>query len=415
MRQGSSCFLLEAQPGSLAELQRHLERCRIGCRRGADDQGAADAVDDVLVVEIDDAPVATVSLMAQAWHAAGRPVLALCREAGPKASSFAASIAADEILTCPLDGSELCRRVDQLGALTALERERRLRVQLFAPYLVERHAIQAAEPRPQVCLLGEPGEAQVQLVNALPPATLCYLERPGQLRSHLAASCPDLVLITRPDLLAAVLAAVDAADAPPGSPALLAAHRGPPTSDELPPQIDLLALPAPPEMIRARLGLALRLARLRRWLRRPPPAEGRNLLTDSLTGLYNVGLMLDYLSARERALVAIQLGNLREINAQAGYAAGNMALAEIGRRLTRITRPDDLVAHLGSGRFVVAVDAPTQARIEQMRLGLASRLSVASEPALRLAIAAEPLPLRGSPPERVDRVFHDLARLRRAA
>ena len=78
-------------------------------------------------------------------------------------------------------------------------------------------------------------------------------------------------------------------------PMVLAAHAGPPWALELPPQVDLLSLPAPMPLVRCRLALALRMATLRRWLRDPPLAAARSLLINSLTGLYNHGAFLDYL------------------------------------------------------------------------------------------------------------------------
>ena len=118
---------------------------------------------------------------------------------------------------------------------------------------------------------------------------------------------------------------------------VLAAHAGPPWALELPSQVDLLSLPAPMPMVRCRLALALRMATLRRWLRDPPLAASRSLLVDSLTGLYNHGAFLDYLRmpGEEWALIGLEHDRLEWINRQAGYAAGNLVLAALGRSLRR--------------------------------------------------------------------------------
>ena len=90
-------------------------------------------------------------------------------------------------------------------------------------------------------------------------------------------------------------------------------------------------------------------------------------MLDSLSQLYNQGVLLGYLAAHgggaAAALLAIRVENLTSINARQGYAAGNLALAEVGRQLARLTRAEDLLAHLGGGRFAVAVTIPVQAQL----------------------------------------------------
>ncbi len=336
---------------------------------------------------------------------------------------LAASLAADDILTVPLDESDLLRRLERLADLAALERERRARTRLFASYQAGRYDFRwphrAPEPVPSVCVLGDASASRAQLTNALPAVLITYVETPKILRASLAVSPPDVLLVTRPGDLAMTMAAIEDAHTPLGSPTVLAAYHGPSEPDPLPQPIDMLPLPAPPELIRTRLRLALRMASLRRWLRLPPQAHAPNLVLDSLTGLYNAGLLFDYVSLerhdRSPALIGIQLNNLREINAEAGYAGGNLALAELGRHLAGITRPDDLAAYLGAGRFVVVVSSAGAIQIELMRERLQHRLASGRVPTCRLTVEAEGLPLHGEPMQRIERLFRDLARLRRAA
>jgi diguanylate cyclase (GGDEF)-like protein len=353
-------------------------------------------------------------------------VLAICPAVDPKLVSLGASLAPSDILTIPVEEDELARRLELLGTLAALEAEKARREALFAPYLAGGAPKAAAVPqpdrRPQVCVLGEPSEAQVRVVQALPAATMSYAEDPAHLRNHLAGAGLDLVVVTRPASIAAALEAVNTAGEPARSPQLMAVHAGGLTAHDLPPQVDVLTLPVPPEILRTRLGLALRLASLRRWLRDPPRADGGVLLVDALSGLYNHGVLLDHLGSDSdgpgAALVAVELENLKEINARFGYAAGNHALAEIGRQLARLVRAEDLPARLGAGRFAVAVAVAVQAeaQLERIRLRIAQGLaSSASLGAARVATGIEPLPLRGQPAERVARVFREFGRLRRAA
>ena len=268
-------------------------------------------------------------------------------------------------------------------------------------------------------MLGQANAARAQLANAMPAVMLTYVETPARLGGFLAAATPDVLLVTGSDHLAGAMAAIDTAGAPVGTPVVLAAYHGPPTLEQLPAPVDLLPLPAASELIRTRLRTALRIAGLRRWLRQPPQALAPNLILDSLTGLHNAGLLLDYVSVERRdrpsALIGIRLDNLREINAAAGYAAGNLALAEIGRQLARATRPDDLAAHLGAGRFVVAVSSHRPIQVEPMCQRLRELLARSRAQPCRLMVEAERPPLRGEPMERIERLFRELARLRRAA
>jgi GGDEF domain-containing protein len=269
-------------------------------------------------------------------------------------------------------------------------------------------------------VLGDAGGAQVRVAEALSDATLSYVERPSQLESYLDGGSPDVLVITRPDAIGKALETINRLGQPASSPQLVAIHRGELTAWHVPPQVDLLALTVPPEVLRARLVLALRLAGLRRWLRNPPRGDGANLVLDSLSQLYNQGVLLGYLAGHAggsaAALLAIRVENLASINARPGYAAGNLALAEVGRHLARLTRAEDLPAHLGGGRFAAAVTTPVQAQLERIRLRL--DLGLGRQAGLADAVIAtgiEPLPVRGDPVERVTRLFRELGRTRRAA
>lgn len=426
MRSGWRCLLLEAQVDALGELQVGLERLGIACRRSpAGDAPPVTAEDPelVLVLQLDGAGPVPPRPQVEAWQAAGRTVLALCREHDPSAMMLAASLAADDILTFPFDERELLRRLERLAELAALERERRVRARLLAAYRLGRYDLRwprlAPAAVPVVCVLGDAGAARAHLIDALPPSLIIYVESPERLGTSLVASPPDMLLLTRPDHVAAAMSAIEAAGTPVGMPTLLAAYHGPPALDALPPAMDLLGLPAPAQLVRTRLRTALRFAHLRLELRRPPQADGPNLVLDSLTGLYNAGLLLDYLTLercyRQPALIGVQLDNLREINAQHGHAAGNLALAELGRHLGRATRPDDLACHLGAGRFVVAVSSGGPIQAGPMRRRLEDLLARSRIPACRLTIEPERLPFRGEPSERLGRLFKELSRLRRAA
>ncbi len=415
MRQGVGCALYEAEAGSLDEVRRCLEGWRFACRLlggGATETPLAPG--ELLVIELRGGPADAAAPLVAAHARAGGATLALCPADDARGLARAAAFGCDDLLAWPFDPIELVRRLQILASLVALTAERTARDRLFAPYHDGLDPARAVRGRvPGVALLGRSDAAQAQLTAALPPASLAYLEGPRHLDMALRSGGIDLLLVTQPDLLAAALEAVEASDQEP--PFLLAAHAGPPWALELPPQIDLLSLPAPMPVARARLALALRSAAQRRWLRSPPLGAAAPLLLDALTDLYNQGAFLDYLRAAgpDCALIGIEHEHLEAINEQSGYAAGNRTLAQLGRALQRQIRAHDLAAHLGGGRFAVAVPIQDAGRLDRLCRRL--QAVVAGPERWPLLVRAEALPARGTPAQRLSRLFADVRRLRAVA
>lgn len=84
---------------------------------------------------------------------------------------------------------------------------------------------------------------------------------------------------------------------------------------------------------------------------------------DALTGLSNRRSFiaaLDAAVAGARAgtpctLFALDLDRFKQVNDRLGHGAGDALLCEVGRRLSRAVRADDMVARLGGDEFVVLV------------------------------------------------------------
>ena len=165
MRQGISCVLCGAEPGSLEEVRRSLAAWRLACRR-ADLKEVAEGStgDDLLVVELrgDRSPPVDAALAAQ--RAAGGAALALCDPGDARAISLAVSSGFDDLLAMPFDPIELVRRVQTLADLSQLTAERRSRSLMFAAYRedppVALAPAQASTAGPGWCCSAEPTTAR---------------------------------------------------------------------------------------------------------------------------------------------------------------------------------------------------------------------------------------------------------------
>ena len=110
-------------------------------------------------------------------------------------------------------------------------------------------------------------------------------------------------------------------------------------------------------------------------------------LTDALTGLLNrrgADRRLERMITRDRRhseqtmAILIDCDNFKTINDASGYDAGDAVLKEIGRRLRRSLRPNDLAARVGGDEFLVVASAARLA--EAAHVGDKLRRIIAEEP-----------------------------------
>lgn len=125
---------------------------------------------------------------------------------------------------------------------------------------------------------------------------------------------------------------------------------------------------------------------------------------DALTGLPNRERALTVLHGRlqeprlsEGALAMVDLRRFHEVNDLLGHRHGDLALAEIARRLQATVRGDDLVARLGGDEFLVALwgaEATTAtARAEALVAALTAPMDIDGAP-LRLEATLGLVPFR---------------------
>jgi diguanylate cyclase (GGDEF)-like protein len=76
------------------------------------------------------------------------------------------------------------------------------------------------------------------------------------------------------------------------------------------------------------------------------------------------------------ALLSFDLDGFKPVNDTYGHAAGDLLLAEIGRRMSQAVRPGDVVARMGGDEFLVLV--PTEAGVgEDWLRAVATRVQTA--------------------------------------
>ena len=352
MRQGIGCVLREAEPGSLDEVRRCLEGWRFACRSATPSRRRPrprPTGDELLVVELRGAAGRRCRRRRSARPAA--PSLALCPQDDAKALSLAARSASTTSWPCRSTRSSWSAACRLSPTFAELRAERRRRAELFAPYRDDAPSAPAAPPTrptgPRVVLLGKADDHQVQVVAALPPASLTYLESPtSAARAAAAAARSTSLLVTQPGLHRRGVGgrrdgerrAADAARGP--CRAALRRWSCRPRSICCPCRRRWRWLgcgwPWPCASRRCAAGCAT------------PPLRrrARRCCIDALTGLYNQGAFLDYLRAtgEDRALIGLEPDRLDQLNRSRGYAAGNRALARLGQSLRRqcgrrISRP----------------------------------------------------------------------------
>ena len=126
------------------------------------------------------------------------------------------------------------------------------------------------------------------------------------------------------------------------------------------------------EPIRAREALQEANARLQQLV-----------ITDHLTGLYNRRGFEEALSgAIEEAgtsLLLIDLDHFKHINDRLGHRAGDMVLAEVGRRLPRQLRQGDFVARVGGDEFGIIMHRADRALAERTAARIVKHLGAVYE------------------------------------
>ena len=307
----------------------------------------------------------------QSGLAAHRPVIAL---ADPEKSGLIAETVpdVDEVLYRPLIASELVSRIDAMRRLTTMQAEFARRIETAAhfgldlPDIVPPGEIADAD----VLVVGDPRHflvlesmlsAQAVLTGAFTADTAFeYLKRREFDAVVVAMEQPealDLIIALRnnPALYnVPVIALAETVDERSMSEFFKAGATDVSSVgdriSELPGRVQALA----------------REYRFRRRLTATYRSNMRLATSDSLTGLYSRGFLVDHLTRvlgdAERwsepvTIAAFDIADLDTINAEHGFSAGDLVIRQIGEMIGRIVRGEDLAARWSGGRFVVVFTA----------------------------------------------------------
>jgi diguanylate cyclase (GGDEF)-like protein/PAS domain S-box-containing protein len=106
------------------------------------------------------------------------------------------------------------------------------------------------------------------------------------------------------------------------------------------------------------------------------------VVTDHLTGLYNRRGFEEALAgpiAHRTSLLLIDLDHFKHVNDRLGHKAGDMVLAEVGRRLPRQIRDGDFVARVGGDEFGIIMHHADRALAERTAARIVKQLGTVYE------------------------------------
>lgn len=424
MRLRYRCLLLDAGPGRLAAVGDALATAGVAVEHApiaAPAVGGAPAEATVILADAKDADaVDTLRRAVPPSWLHSRALVVLARAGDVATISRAVAIGADDAVCLPLDERELLERLDFAATLAQTRAEAAARDEILAafgtgPAEALRPGLGSVAAGARVLMVGKPGPAQTQLVAALGGALLAYAQD-ETLPAALAAGAP-FDLLVRSGATPWPGLDLDAPQPPVVlvSPREAQSHTAPEAATQ---PLTVIRTPLPVDLVRLRLEAALRLARLRQHLRRPPASEAESLAHDALTTFASQAFLLAYAERldatpgrRPRVVVGLAPADFERWGRTYGHPRASRALAAVGREVRRVVRAEDFAAHVGEGRSILIVEADLDGAAALRRrivaaAGRAAARVLGGEPAFETT--AEPL-RPGEPTRRAfERAFLNL-------
>jgi two-component system cell cycle response regulator PopA len=337
---------------------------------------------DVLVVDATTLPSrdpASVAALRATARGAGVPLIVVGRAGDRPELSGGEPTGLEDFVTKPLQPAELAARVHALRRLGVMhaELERRVETARRFGFSSVLEPSPAKSPERLRVLAVEPGDSDlVALRAALGRSGWVEVAAGYDAREALLNGRHDAAIVFDEGDLGEALEICRAIRQAPNLfhfPVLLVAGEvvaADPTEPIRAGVNDVLARPIAAADLRERVIALVRLERFRSWLL-DAYRQGLGLIvTDGLTGLYRFGFLHEHLartledlrgSAGPLAIGTVRIPDLREINARAGYAAGDRVLRQVGAVIGRLVRSEDLAARVRGATFAILMPDTTLA------------------------------------------------------
>lgn len=304
--------------------------------------------------------------------------------------AMATAIDCDDILIWPLDQAELSRRLENLRNLARRRREWHLRQAVIAQLSPTPRAEKSytRQKKLAVLLAGPIGSAGGRIADMMQPAQVVYAESSQAITSHLQKCEYDLVFadlsMSDGDWVTLELPphTLRAWIADPAHDLLRRREHSAPASwfD------DLLPAGIASDLLRARLRILRRLATIGCELGHIQDESIESLIIDGETQCFNGSFARAYRALRtedrRRTFAVLDMAppDIAALVREMGFARLGSWFPEMARSLKRNLRCDDLICHLGDGRFRIIL----QECDDNQAASVATRISDISSGRLQL-------------------------------
>jgi len=127
---------------------------------------------------------------------------------------------------------------------------------------------------------------------------------------------------------------------------------------------DTISKPYSSDELKLRVNLLVRESRFRESLKKIYSQAKHLATSDSLTGLYSRGFLLEHVSSmvtdanrtsQSFSLAGLSIANIEALNSELGYAAGDRIIRQVGEVIGLLIRGEDLASRYAGSKFIVAL------------------------------------------------------------
>lgn len=317
---------------------------------------------------------------------AGEALAVVAEEPNARALELTMRSHADDLIDLTEPAAGWRRRLVHLADLAQMRREARRRRASATAFHNRPHAVAPpAVERPPVLFVGAAGGDQLRVVDALSGWTVAaYAQSTPHACRHLENGLYAAVILSdvhTPAALEAALAPLTAIEGPSAPSFVVVRARDAVFDVDHAFALgahDVLDADLEVDLVQRRLARAVQDAALRIELREHEPFAGAR---DRVTGRVGHGAFHTHVEALLRAaphpgaaLVTVTLDGLDAVNREAGFAAGDRALAAAGHGLVRVIRPVDYLGRIGGATFAIWMESMPDAALPDLAARLSARI-----------------------------------------